>query len=109
MMLNLCYKRDEDFYRLMGAEAGIPDYMVGAIYRYVEHHISPGGFLTALLSNNFSEAVGRADDQNSLCLKEWAIFIHWCVPSCCHGSRETVEKWLESREKQCQNSESSSG
>jgi hypothetical protein len=42
----------------------IPELTRGSIMRYVEHGIQPGGFLTAVLSNDLYNATGRADREN---------------------------------------------
>lgn len=62
--------------------------MADGIRRYVERGIPPGHFLTALLSNDLQEAVGRADEDNSTALAKWAVFLHCELPSGCHGSSE---------------------
>ncbi len=42
----------------------IPSTTQASITRYVEQGIKPGGFLTAVLSNDLRNATGRADEQN---------------------------------------------
>ena len=66
----------------------------GALHRYVKHGIQPGGFLTAVLSNDFMGAAGRADSHNKTRLNEWAMVVYNDIPSGCHGSRERVEDWV---------------
>ena len=72
----------------------IPNELRAALYRYVESHIPPGGFLTAVLENDLMEAVGRADHTNIQILKEICQYVHWEMPSTCHGSPEMVAAWL---------------
>lgn len=76
---------------------GIPDYMTGALYRYVEHGIGPGSFLTAVLCNDFQQAVGRADVENGRCMEAWALVMTWCIPAGCHGSVELVDAWMKKK------------
>ena len=95
-MLNLVYRKSLQEYKAMAAEAGIPDYMVDGIYNYVEHGIAPGDFLLAVLRNDLFGAVGSADRVNAKRLKEWAIFLNWCVPSKCWGSTESITNWIKS-------------
>lgn len=66
----------------------------GALERYVEHKIEPGGFLTAVLSNNLVESFARADSFNQHNMKEIVSFIYSELPSNCWGSREIVNKWI---------------
>ena len=72
----------------------IPERMMGGIERYVENHIEPGSFLTAVFENNLSEAVGRADEENMENLPAYAAYLYNEIPQGCHGSRENVRQWL---------------
>ncbi len=71
------------------------DYMRGAIERYIERGIKPGGFLTALLTNDLMDAVVRADDDNSHAIRSWVIWLHNYAPRGCYGSPENVSSWVE--------------
>jgi hypothetical protein len=73
----------------------IPERMLGALQRYVDHGIKPGDFLTAVLSNDLREACGRADDENQRLIFEYVKFLHNHVPSGCWGSPENVRNWLK--------------
>ena len=70
-------------------------YMKEAVQRYVEKGISPGGFLSSVISNNLSGAVTQADATNSQYLKEWVMFFIWEVPAACYGSPEAYARWLD--------------
>lgn len=72
----------------------IQDHMLEAIQRYVDYGIPPGGFLTAVICNDFSEAVGRADSTNVANLPAFAAYFYNEVPSDCHGSLELMENWM---------------
>lgn len=54
--------------------AAIPDYIQDSIRRYVENHIRPGGFLTAVLCNDLYGATGRADENS---LKSLHLIVRW--------------------------------
>jgi len=69
-----------------------------AIDRYANEHIAPGGFLTAVLENNLSEALGRADEGNLRDIHEIVKYIYWNIPAVCWGSPEKVKRWLSMRE-----------
>ena len=76
----------------------LPDYMISAVDNYLFRRCPPGNFLTALLSNNFIEAVGRADNNNSARLVQWAELLYNELPSACWGSPEKVKSWLEGKD-----------
>lgn len=76
----------------------IPSHLKGALDRYVEHGIPPGGFLTACLENNLSEAIGRADEISYGVLREIMAYLYNDVPSRCWGSPRSVESWMRERE-----------
>lgn len=74
----------------------IPAHMWGGVERYLLHGIPPGGFLTAVLSNDLMGAFGKADDENTAAMRNWAMFIYNYMPNGCHGSPEKVRAWLAS-------------
>jgi hypothetical protein len=74
--------------------AYIPEHMMEAIRRYIDHGIEPGGFLTAVICNDLKEAVGRADAQNVRLLVDYVRFFYNDAPSPCWGSPETMRAWL---------------
>lgn len=74
------------------AYAHIPEHMRDGARRYLENGIKPGGFMTAVLENNFSEAVMRADTTNIGLLKNYQAFLR-AVPKACWGSPEAVHQW----------------
>lgn len=79
-------------------EAGahlIPGHMLGGIKRYILNGIPPGGFLSALLSNDFMGAVGKADDENCRRLHGWAQFLYNYAPNGCHGSPDAFSEWIK--------------
>jgi hypothetical protein len=71
----------------------IPDYMLGAIERWIDHGIPPGDFLMAVLCNNLKEAVACADDTNVNLLPAYVSFFYNDAPSQCWGSPEKVLAW----------------
>jgi len=58
--------------------------------------IEPGSFLLAVLSNNLTEAFGRADYINQQSMKDYCSFLYNYAPRGCWGSKETVNEWIES-------------
>lgn len=73
----------------------IPEHTLAALDRYVNHRLQPGGFLTAVLSNDLFSAVGRADSQNKPVLAEICQYIYDEVPSNAWGSYDVVRKYLK--------------
>ena len=71
----------------------LPEHMRDGARNYVESGIPPGGFMRAIMANDFLEAAGRADHINVEALKSWALFIYNDVPRECHGSYERVDAW----------------
>ena len=71
----------------------IPGHTQDALRRYIEQRIFPGGFLTAVLSNNLFEAVGQADSDNIKAIPDIVKFIYNRVPADAWGSREKMEAW----------------
>lgn len=68
--------------------------IIFALRQYADHHRPVGGFLTAFLSNDLQEAVGKADQNNIVTLQQIAGYVHNEMPRGCHGSREAVKAWL---------------
>lgn len=75
----------------------IPTTTLGALYRYVKHHIPPGGFLQAVLENDLKAAVARADLHNRAGLVALTIFCANHIPMSCYGSPENVASWLTNK------------
>ena len=72
----------------------IPELTLDALDRYVNHRLQPGGFLTAVLSNDLFGAVGKADSYNKLALTDICQYIYNEVPSNAWGSYEVVRNYL---------------
>jgi len=73
----------------------LPDYMRGAMKRYMENGIEPGHFLTAVLSNDLMEAASRADDFNRRKLFDYCMWLANHAPRNSFGSPETVKEWMK--------------
>ena len=72
----------------------IPERIKGMIDRYVEHGISGGSCLDAILSNNLRESFSRADEEVSACMFEIVKYLYTAVPAACWGSPDLMEKWM---------------
>lgn len=71
----------------------LPDYMIDGMVRYIVHGIPPGGFLTAVLSNDLMGALQKGDDVNQHALPAYGRFLHNYAPIGCFGSPERVAEW----------------
>jgi len=75
----------------------LPEAARGALRRYLEDGVPPGGFLTAILANDFVTAVGHADEENRAAIVEFATWLYWGCPSPAWGSYEQVNAWIAKR------------
>mgnify|MGYP001599856120 FL=1 len=75
----------------------IPSRMMEGIVRYIDHGIPPGDFLTAVITNDFKEAVGRADEENLQNLPAYVAYFYNEAPSDCWGAKEKMTAWIEAK------------
>lgn len=75
------------------------DYMREGIENYLEHGVMPGGFLTALLSNELMESFARADENNIRAMSQWVMFVFSEIPMNARGSLEQMESWCKHRQR----------
>ena len=78
----------------------IPERMWFGFFHYLEDGILPGGFLTAVLENDFMGAVNRADDENIKLLQNYIIVLYSYLPEAAWGSKEKVRAWAKARRKE---------
>ncbi len=69
--------------------------MIESIQRFVKTGCPVGNFLFAVLSNDFMEAIARADENNLKCIPQIAGYVYNETPGMCHGSPEKVNAWTE--------------
>jgi hypothetical protein len=75
-------------------EYQLPVYMHGSATRYLCHGIRPGGFLTAVITNDLREAVSSADDENLTMLVSWVQWFYNEAPALSWGSEEAMDAWV---------------
>ena len=73
----------------------VPEHMQFSMYLYLEHGLHPGGFLTAVLSNDLRLSIFRADAVNKSQLSPIVTFLWEYAPSDCWGSSENFYSWIE--------------
>ena len=89
--------RSEECYQRIAAQ--IPSHMIEGLRNYLERGIPPGNFLTAVLENDFVNAVGHADHINLNSLFAWALVLYNELPENAWGSPANVKAWMEARRK----------
>ena len=70
-----------------------------SLKRYVKYRIPTGGFLRAVLENDFMRAIGKADEFNLQALPQIRDYIIAELPVACYGSVDAVNTWLRGRRK----------
>ena len=72
----------------------MPPLIIEGLRKYADNHLPVGGFLTAVLENNLTEAIVRADMFSLAGIKDIVMYVHWEIPGDCHGSPQAVRAWL---------------
>lgn len=67
------------------------------LQRYLNRGIPPGGFLTAVLSNDLARAAMTADRWNKQRIPEVVRYVYNHVPPDAWGSREAMREWQAKR------------
>lgn len=75
----------------------IPKRTLNALDDWAQEGVPPGDFGVAVLTNDFAEAVARADSENQEHLVEIAKYVYNELPLGCWGSKEQVQNWKEIR------------
>lgn len=76
----------------------VPDRMMDGITRYIDYGIPPGDFLTAIICNDLTGAVGRADDENLVNIPAYVAYFYNFAPRPCWGSVDKMKDWIRSRQ-----------
>ena len=75
----------------------IPDYMMEGLQAYCRDGLRPGHFLQAVICNDLTEAIGRADDDNISNLAAYVSYLYNEADSRCWGSEEKMEAWIAAK------------
>ncbi len=62
---------------------------------YLESGIRPGGFMTAVLTNNLFDAIGKADLENQAKIVEIVKWVYNEAPMDCWGSVDKMNAWID--------------
>ena len=71
----------------------IPEYTKESIDSFVARKLPPGGFVSAVLENNLSQAFARADLENERHMKDIVSYVYNHIPMDAWGSPEKVAAW----------------
>lgn len=77
----------------------IPQHMLDALNRYIDHGLRPGSFLQAVISNDLHDACRRADDENIKILPAYVAYLYNERQPECWGSNKIMEEWINKRSK----------
>lgn len=73
----------------------IPARMMPGIQRYIHEKIKPGQFLTAVICDELSSAIGQADAENLANLPAYVAYFYNETPAPCWGSKKKMKEWLK--------------
>lgn len=73
----------------------VPQHTREALERYFLYGLEPGGFLTAMLTNNLYGAVGSADHQNIQVIPDIIKWLLTKAPVGSYGSAEAMRSWIK--------------
>lgn len=75
-------------------DARIPEHTKTSIENYLLYGLPPGGFLTAVLTNNLYGAIASADSQNKDRLADIVRWLQFSAPSNSHGDFDIIRDWI---------------
>ena len=73
----------------------IPEHCRASMKAYMERGVPLGGFLSAIVANDFVLSAQRADNDNLCRLKDYAHFLNLEAPLEAWGSPEAILKWVK--------------
>lgn len=79
--------------------SGVLENLRPGLVRYFADGILPGGFLQAVLVNDLTQAIHRADSQSLVMLPVLVWFLNDHAPSTAWGSRQAVLAWTTTPER----------
>ncbi len=72
----------------------VPDTIRESLWNYMSYGLQPGGFMTAVLKNDFFSAMARADHTwSGKSFKQLAKWIDTNMPRHMRGSEAAMEQW----------------
>jgi len=80
--------------------SGVPAHDHGGLKRWILYGVKPGHFLTAVIENDLREAYGRADEANTMAMRDIMRFFYNDAPSSCWGSPAACKEWIKIKEQE---------
>lgn len=78
-----------------GGNVNIPPVVHDSLILYIEEGVVPRGFLAAVLSNDLSKSVDKADIENLQALPHIVAWLYNTAPHVCYGSPGVVRLWAK--------------
>jgi hypothetical protein len=75
----------------------LPPHTQESLDLYAKERMFPGGFLKAVLCNDLSGSVSRADSGNLKNLPAIVAYVYNRLPAGCWGSSEDFDNWLNNK------------
>ena len=73
----------------------MPNHLTEKFELYINEHIDPGKFLTAIFANDMIGAIDHADFRSISNFPYFAYILKHFAPPECFGSYEKVKAWIE--------------
>ena len=73
----------------------IPEHMHNVLKLYIERGVPPGSFMSAVICNDLSGAMGRADHINQHRIFDIVKWFYNYAPIDCWGNEDKYHGWLE--------------
>ena len=88
------------FKALFGYET-IPDLIQESLWNYLAYGLLPGSFMEAVLKNDFTSAMARADHTwNGRSFKDLARWVEKYVPYYARGNDDDIRDWIKLTDEQ---------
>lgn len=75
----------------------LPEHIMPALQRYIDHGYQPGSFLTSVLCNDLKGAISNADHMSLAGLPALVSYIYNNCPIECWGSEENMISYMQER------------
>ena len=79
---------------------GVPIHLHQGLLRYLHDGVPPGNFLQAVIRNDLSDAILRADDECLGSIKGIVGFFNMEMPAPSWGSQAAMDKWCKQQQGQ---------
>ena len=84
-----------DYTKAVYSNSGVGTHTFKSLVDYAKLGYAPGGFLNAVICNDLTESINRADHRNLHGITAIAAFVYNELPAECWGSPEKVQAWYK--------------